>query len=114
MIIVDGLNVGTIWMERDSTEDRACDLGLWIADPGARGHGVGAAAIHLAEAEAIASWDIDSIRLRVRRSNVRAISCYRRSGYRIFATTTKEVDGIAVTVHHMERQLIGSSDHHGG
>lgn len=102
VIVADAREIGTIWIERDSSSETICDLGILIFDPAFRGRGFGGEAIRLAEQDAVACWGVGLVRLRVRASNIRAISCYRRCGYEIFTTSDKEIDGVKVQVLHME------------
>jgi ribosomal protein S18 acetylase RimI-like enzyme len=105
MIVAEGREIGSIWMERRSNSETTCDLGILIFDPISRGRGFGAEAIRLAEQDASAGWGVDLVRLRVRDSNQRAISCYRRCGYRISTVTLKEIDGNRIRILHMEHRL---------
>lgn len=115
MIVAEGCEIGTLWIERSSSSMIACDLGILIFDPTFRGRGFGAEAIRLAEQDAAACWGADLVRLRVRESNRYAISCYQRCGYQISATTLKEIDGAPIRVLHMEHRLgISSAQQHGG
>lgn len=105
LIAIEKEVVGTIWMERESDASECCDLGILIFDSASRGCGLGAEAIRLAEHDAVANWGIKLVRLRVRSSNERAISCYRRCGYQVSAATTKEIVGEAISVLHMEHRF---------
>ena len=105
LIVIEEDLVGTIWMERESNANECCDLGILIFDPASRGCGSGVEAIKLAEHDAVAHWGIELIRLRVRSTNERAISCYRRCGYQVSATTIKAIGGETISVLHMEHRL---------
>ncbi len=105
MIVSEGSDIGTVWVERDSSSSAACDLGILIFDPCFRGRGLGMEAISLAEQQVAVHWGVDLIRLRVRAGNTRALSCFQRSGYRISAVTGKNIDGAVTKVVHMEHRL---------
>lgn len=105
-IILEGREIGTVWMERDSSTSKTCDLGILIGDPAFRGHGAGSQAILLAELDAAAHWGADLVRLRVRASNSRAIRCYQKAGYLLSGVTQKDIDGVMMEVMHMEHSLI--------
>ena len=105
MIVADGSEIGTIWIERDSSLGTTGDLGILIFNPIFRGQGLGREAIHLAERDAAGSWAVDLVILRVRASNSRAISCYHRCGYEISTVAHKEIDGVTVQVLQMEHRL---------
>lgn len=107
IILADRDEVGTIWMERASESSTRCDLGILIFNSSFRGRGLGRQAIALAEQDAVASWGIDLVSLRVRQANQRAISCYSGCGYEITNTTSKVVDGVETRVVHMDHCIPG-------
>lgn len=104
-IVVDDRSVGTIWIEREHADERVADLGILIGEPENRGHGIGSAAIRIAERDAVESWGIGQVRLRVRVSNRTALRCYERSGFLPVNKTMKEVDGQVFEVVHMVHDL---------
>jgi len=81
IVIVDGVETGTTWVERKAGLPNAVFLGILIGQLDLLGQGIGRAVINdvIANVRAIAG-DV-SIRLNVRRSNARAIACYRRCGF---------------------------------
>ena len=105
VIVVDDRSVGTIWIEREHADERVADLGILIGEPDDRGNGFGTTAIRIAERDAVESWGIGQVRLRVRVSNPAAIRCYERSGFLPVNKTTKEVDGVVFEVVHMVHDL---------
>jgi len=80
-ILLGGLTIGTLWIEREHEDEDVADLGILIGVPANRGRGIGKKAIHLAEQDAIEAWSLRKLRLRVRSSNIRAIRCYKQCGY---------------------------------
>jgi RimJ/RimL family protein N-acetyltransferase len=105
VIVVDDRSVGTVWIEREHADERVADLGILIGEPDDRAHGFGSTAIRIAERDAVESWGIGQVRLRVRVSNRTAIRCYERSGFLPVNKTTKEVDGVVFEVVHMVHDL---------
>ncbi len=88
VVVAYSRDVGTVWIERlaGQSEPR---LGVFLGDPSDFGLGIGRKALRLAIAEYRAAFPGDSILLHVRRSNQRAIACYRAVGFEIVASGTK-------------------------
>ena len=106
-ILVDGLKIGTIWLERSAIGAPVADLGILIAEPKYRGRGIGTEVIGKVERSAKEVWGTNLIRLRVRASNAKAIACYGRLGYVHTKTSTKKDGANEVVVLHMEHDLDG-------
>jgi RimJ/RimL family protein N-acetyltransferase len=81
IVIVDGNEVGTIWMERKIGLPQVVFLGILIGQPELLGKGIGHAVISKVIADVRAIEDRISIRLNVRATNTRAIACYRKCGF---------------------------------
>ena len=77
-----GVDVGTVWIELLPAGSEAV-LGIFLGDPSWFGRGIGTAAVGLAVAEFRRANQHVPIVLRVRRSNARAIACYRRAGFTV-------------------------------
>lgn len=105
VITVDNRSVGTVWVERAHSDARVADLGLLIGDPKDRGHGIGTAAIRIAEQDAVDLWAIEKVCLRVRADNIGAIGCYQRSGFVAVDRTTVVIDAVGIGVIHMEHDM---------
>jgi ribosomal protein S18 acetylase RimI-like enzyme len=88
VIAEDGRDVGTVWIELLPAASEAI-LGIFLGDPEDRGRGVGSAAIGLAVAEFRRAHAQTPIALRVRRTNARAIACYRRAGFAVTGSGSK-------------------------
>ena len=84
VIATDDRDGGTVWIELPPAGSEGV-LGIFLGDAADRGHGIGTGAVELAVAEFRRSHPRLPVALRVRRSNVRAVACYRRAGF----TTTE-------------------------
>ena len=82
VIAADDRDVGTVWIELPPPGSEGV-LGIFLGDAADRGHGVGAAAVELAIAEFRRAHPQLPVALRVRCSNARAVSCYRRVGFAV-------------------------------
>ncbi len=76
IIIVDGTDIGTTWIERREGIPDAVFLGIFIGQRSALGKGIGRAAITALIDEVWRIFGDVTIRLHVRQSNARAIACY--------------------------------------
>ena len=87
-MVVDRREVGTIWIERWETwvEPR---LGVFLGDPDDFGRGIGREALGLAIAEFRAVSPEAVVSLHVRRTNRRAMACYRAVGFEVVSSGTK-------------------------
>lgn len=113
VIVADQVDVGTIWIERTAPGDTTGELGILIADPQYRGHGIGGSAIALAETEAVALWTLEQVRLRVRQANQQAIRCYAKVGFAVSAVTEKPNDaGEPIAIFEMVHPQNSSSRSH--
>ena len=88
VIAEDGRDVGTVWIELPAAASEAV-LGILLGDEADRGRGVGSAAVELAVAEFRRAHARVPIVLRVRRTNARAIACYRRAGFAVAGSGSK-------------------------
>jgi len=88
MIAGAGADVGTVWIELLPAGSEAV-LGIFLGDPYWFGRGIGTAAVGLAVAEFRRAHQHVPIVLRVRRSNARAIACYRRAGFTVTDSGSK-------------------------
>jgi RimJ/RimL family protein N-acetyltransferase len=82
VIAVDDRDVGTVWIELPPPGSEGV-LGIFLGDAADRGHGLGTAAVQLALAEFRRAHPQLPVALRVRCSNARAVSCYRRVGFAV-------------------------------
>ena len=90
VITSDGRDVGTVWVELPPGASEAV-LGVFLCDAAHLGRGIGTAAVELALAEFRAAHPGLPVALRVRRTNQRAIACYRRVGFTVTGSGTKSL-----------------------
>ena len=88
VIAVDDRDVGTVWIDLPPPGSEGV-LGIFLGDAADRGRGVGTAAVELAVAEFRRAHPQLPVALRVRCSNARAVSCYRRVGFAVTGHGTK-------------------------
>jgi len=106
VIVADGADVGTVWLEQDHDPD-AVVLGILLGDSSLFGHGIGKAAINLAIKEARRDGRFHVVRLNVRAENVGAVRCYERCGFRIVASGMRETADKRFRFLSMEKELEG-------
>ena len=92
VIVHDGRDIGTIWLEKDGSDCDVSILGILIGEEGHWGRGIGREAIALMIREARGKLSFETVRLNVRRDNKRAISCYKSCGFRIIKEGSKTGD----------------------
>ncbi len=80
--------IGTAWLEDITLED--AKLGIYIADIGSRGKGIGEEVIRKLIGIASDEMRLKSIYLNVRDYNERAIRCYSKCGFKV----TKKTEGL--------------------
>jgi RimJ/RimL family protein N-acetyltransferase len=88
VFLVDGADVGTIWLEKENLHDSVVSLGIMIGHPDKLGIGLGQQVIPLAIELAHAELRFEGVQLSVRKTNSRAIGCYKACGFRIIAEGT--------------------------
>ena len=87
---------------RAADDDPEAVLGIFLGEPADLGRGIGSAAIELAVEEFRRAHARIPIVLRVRRSNARAIACYRRARLRRQGSGSKTLpSGEAVPYYRM-------------
>jgi RimJ/RimL family protein N-acetyltransferase len=78
---LDGAILGTITFGRVDQMDRACEIGLYLGEPGNRNRGLGTAAIRLAVAYLFDQLGLNRIWLQVHSDNALALRCYEKVGF---------------------------------
>ncbi|MBN1434063.1 GNAT family N-acetyltransferase [Candidatus Fermentibacterales bacterium] len=112
-IVVDGRDSGTVWIERKPFQKDVGVLGILLARKSLFDRGIGRAAIRRAVTIARNALGVSSVRLHVRQTNLRAISCYRHCGFRITASAeTTFPDGARIPFHRMELDLAAGVPRH--
>ena len=102
----DGCEVGTVWLERKPFQKGIGVLGILIGDNRLFDRGIGRAAVRRTIGLAARKLGVTLIRLHVRRSNLRAIACYRRCGFSITGSARATIaDGRRIPFHRMELDL---------
>jgi RimJ/RimL family protein N-acetyltransferase len=89
IIVVDGVDVGTIWLENERREPLIAILGVLIGHVALFGRGIGQRSIRAVVAQALRMNQGMTIRLNVRMNNIRAIACYRKCGFVDLVTGAK-------------------------
>jgi RimJ/RimL family protein N-acetyltransferase len=82
VIVLDGAEVGTIWLEKENLHDSLVSLGIIIGHPDKLEIGIGQRVIPLAIELAHTKLRFEEIRLYVRKTNSRAIACYKAVSFR--------------------------------
>ena len=81
IIVVDGEDVGTVWLEKETLGDEVVVLGIMLGREDRMGRGIGSQAVCRAIRHARDRLNFRSVELHVRAENARAIACYRRCGF---------------------------------
>ena len=102
VIVADGRDVGCVWLELSAPDERVADLGIFLGPAEVRGHGIGGQAIELAQRVAAERWGLETVRLRVREGNLRAIACYLAAGFVPTGRGEKIVAGERIYIVDME------------
>ena len=89
VIVVDDLDVGTIWVEKENVDAEVATLGIFIGVKDKFGYGIGEAAIKEVINISKKEWKLKTINLNVRKNNQRAIKCYERCGFFVNGEGTK-------------------------
>jgi RimJ/RimL family protein N-acetyltransferase len=82
VIMADGEDIGTIWLERNGQQDNTVTLGILIGRQNKLGAGIGRKAIPLAIEQASKTLHFEAVQLNVRKANTRAIACYEYCGFK--------------------------------
>jgi Acetyltransferase (GNAT) family len=97
IVIVDGMEAGTVWVERKPGKPNVVFLGILIGQSELLGIGIGCAVIEEAVANVRAIAGDVLIQLNVRSSNARAIACYKKCGFVGIASAEKmDSDGVLI------------------
>ena len=101
VIAAAGVDVGIVWIELLPADSEAV-LGIFLGDRSSFGRGIGTAAVGLAVAAFRREHPHVPIVLRVRRSNARAVACYRRAGFSVTGSGSKPLSsGVVVPYFRM-------------
>jgi len=106
----DACAIGSVWLEKVIEEPDSMILGIFLSGEQYRGKGIGRAAIQ--EAIRISNQRIAfrNVRLNVRKSNLRAIKCYEKCGFKISGEGRKTAsDGTVISYYTMEKKVGGGT-----
>lgn len=79
----DGNYIGSVWLEKINEDDDSAVLGIFIAFDEFRSMGIGSKAISEIIKTDMNFLNVRKIILHVRKENMRAISCYEKSGFEV-------------------------------
>lgn len=106
VIMADGVDVGVVWLEKDSPGDDEATLGIMIGLGSRIGIGIGTQAIRLAIEQAHMALGFKAVSLNVRKTNTRAIRCYEHCGFVVTGGGGKLAEGgAAVPFYKMKLTL---------
>jgi len=106
VILVDGEDAGTVWLEKETPEADKAILGILLGKKELFGRGIGREAIRQAIQQAQDSLGFHSVVLTVRQDNDRAIASYRHVGFIITGDGIKtREDGSQVPFYAMTLDL---------
>ena len=92
VIELENRSVGTVWLEKENADSEWAVLGIVIGFEDFLGKGIGAYAISEAIAKARKNLRFSKVKLNVRKTNSRAISCYRKCGFSVIREDIKTND----------------------
>ena len=95
--------IGALWIEKEKEDSIIATLGIFIADTENQCKGIGSAAIEIAIAQAKEKTHFSQIELHVRDTNIRAIRCYEKCGFREISRFNKDYLNENVVVIIMRR-----------
>ncbi len=106
-VIEDGGEpVGSVWIERRRNDPSVGVLGIVIGRTSSLGRGIGTQAIRKAVPMARRLLGFDRVRLLVRKSNPRAVACYRKCGFTITGEGSRRLESAgSVAFYRMELEL---------
>ncbi len=84
--------IGTIWFEKNDTDKKSCDLGIYLNRSEYFGKGIGKIVIKSAIDTIACKKEIREIYLNVRQNNTRAIRCYESLGFKTVYEGEKTTD----------------------
>jgi len=98
--------IGSVWLERDPEETDTMILGIFISGAHNRGRGIGSYVIKEAIRISKQRMSFSYVRLNVRKSNLRAIRCYEKCGFRICGEGRKKSkDGAIIEYYKMVMKI---------
>jgi len=104
IIVHAGVEVGTIWLEREKVSAKEATLGILIGAPERFGNGIGRSAILEILEEGKGTWGLQTVSLNVRQNNTRAIRCYQACQFAIVGQGVKGLGEQVIPYYTMERR----------
>lgn len=92
VIVYDGSDVGSVWLEKENVTDNFVQLGIIIGHKEMFNKGIGREAIEKAIQESKSVIPLSIVRLNVRRNNIRAQACYSACGFRVISQGVKTTE----------------------
>ena len=89
VIVKDGTDVGCIWLEKENVDDNFIQLGIIVGNKKHFSKGIGRKAIEKIIRESDLVYHSQSIRLNVRKGNIRAQACYNACGFKTISQGVK-------------------------
>lgn len=85
----DDQSIGTVWLEKKDSTSNTAKLGILLGSYDHFGKGIGTKAVLHAIESSKMKLGLQSVQLNVRKTNLRAISCYKKCGFSIVREDTK-------------------------
>jgi len=82
LIVLDGAEVGTVYLTEMDATHRRCASGLYIAESSARGRGVGRGTLFLLAEQAFSDLGMNRLESEVLVSNQASLALYEGAGFR--------------------------------
>jgi len=105
LIISDDCIIGNVWFE-PTEKNNVLKLGIVIWEEKKLGIGIGKKVIQeLIEYIALRDPEINTVMLNVRKTNDRALACYKNAGFTIIGEYSKMKNGERIEFYRMEYEL---------
>lgn len=93
MVKYEGRIIGCAWLEEIDPEKQEAKLGMYFGETKIRGKGLGQYVTRLLLSKAFRDINLKKVYLHVRERNFRAISCYKKCGFKIIKEHPKRKFG---------------------
>lgn len=101
-------DAGAVWLEKNDEAAQEATLGIFISGEKQRGKGIGKEAIEEAIEISGQRMKFEKVVLNVRKSNTRAIQCYKRCGFVITGEGQKtNPEGMTIGFFTMKKEIMG-------
>ncbi len=82
-------SIGTVWLEKEDLNSKTATLGILLDSIESFNQGIGRQAVSFAIETSSNTLGLKTVLLNVRKSNKRAIACYKKCGFSIAYEDTK-------------------------